>query len=276
MLSTLRAIAGSAHFGPTLVVTTITVVLASASGLELWRVMVLGAMTLGNQLSIGWSNDAIDAARDREAHRLDKPIVRGEVSAQTIMTLAVCAAVVAIALSLLLGPALALVHAVALAAGWLYNARLKRGLSATLCYMVGFGLIPLMITLARADPRPAALWAIVVGGMLGLAAHFANVLPDLDDDERHGIRSLPHRLGARVSGAVALVALASASVLAVTSAGIVTPVMLVGTTATLVILAVGIVAVLRQPHSRLLFRLIMLAALSVVVTLTGAAGAIVS
>ncbi|MBA4345399.1 MAG: 1,4-dihydroxy-2-naphthoate prenyltransferase [Microbacterium sp.] len=276
MPSTLRAIAGSAHLGPTLVVTTITVVLASASELELWRVVVLGAMTLANQLSIGWSNDAIDSARDRDAHRVDKPIVRGEVSSRTVMTLAVCAAVVAIALSLLLGPALAVVHAVALAAGWLYNARLKRGLSATLCYMVGFGLIPLMITLARADPRPAALWSIVVGGMLGLAAHFANVLPDLDDDERHGIRSLPHRLGARVSGAVALVALAAASVLAVTSAGIVTPVMLVGATATLVLLAVGIIAVFRQPHSRLLFRLIMLAALSVVVTLTGAATAIVN
>ena len=276
MLSTLRAIVGSAHLGPTLVVTTITVVLATASGLELWRVMVVGAMTLGNQLSIGWSNDAIDATRDREAHRLDKPIVRGEVSARMIMTLAMCAAAVAIALSLLLGPALALVHAVTLAAGWLYNARLKRGLSATLCYMIGFGLIPLMITLARADPRPAAVWAIVVGGMLGFAAHFANVLPDLVDDERHGIRSLPHRLGARVSGAVALVALAGASVLAVTSAGIVTPIMLVGATATLALLAVGIIAVFRQPHSRLLFRLIMLAALSVVVTLTGAATAIVN
>jgi 4-hydroxybenzoate polyprenyltransferase len=276
MPSTLRAIAGSAHLGPTLVVTTITVVLASASGLEPWRLMVLGTMTFANQLSIGWSNDAIDAARDRESHRVDKPIVQGEVSARTIMTLAVCAAASAIALSLLLGPALAIVHAVALAAGWLYNARLKRGLSATLCYMVGFGLIPLMITLARADPRPAAVWAIVVGGMLGLAAHFANVLPDLDDDERHGIRSLPHRLGARVSGAIALVALAGASVLAVTGSGIVTPVMLVGSTATLVILAVGIIALLRQPPSRLLFRLIMLAALSVVVTLTGAAAAIVT
>ena len=87
MLLTLRALAGSAHLGPTLAVTTITVVLASASELELWRVTVMGAMTLANQLSIGWSNDAIDAARDREAHRRDKPIVRGEVSARTVMTL---------------------------------------------------------------------------------------------------------------------------------------------------------------------------------------------
>jgi 4-hydroxybenzoate polyprenyltransferase len=185
MLLTLRALAGSAHLGPTLAVTTITVVLASASELELWRVAVMGAMTLANQLSLGWSNDAIDAARDREAHRCDKPIVRGEVSARTVMTLAIGAALTAVGLSVLLGLALAVVHLVALAAGWLYNARLKSGLTATLCYMVGFGLIPLMVTLARADPRPAAVWAIAVGGMLGLAAHFANVLPDLCDDRRH-------------------------------------------------------------------------------------------
>ena len=276
MLLTLRALAGSAHLGPTLAVTTITVVLASASELELWRVAVMGAMTLANQLSIGWSNDAIDAARDREAHRRDKPIVRGEVSARTVMTLAIGAALTAVGLSVLLGLALAVVHLVALAAGWLYNARLKSGLTATLCYMVGFGLIPLMVTLARADPRPAAAWAIVVGGMLGLAAHFANVLPDLSDDRRHGIRSLPHLLGARVSGAIALIALAAASVLAIVSAGIMTPVMVIGATATAVLLAAGVVTVVRRPTSRLLFRLIMLAALAVVVTLTGAAPAIVA
>jgi 4-hydroxybenzoate polyprenyltransferase len=35
----------------------------------------------------------------------------------------------------------------------------------------------------------------VAGALLGAGAHFANVLPDLDDDARTGVRGLPHLLG---------------------------------------------------------------------------------
>ncbi len=271
----LGAVIGSAHAGPSAVVTLVTVLLAIVSGLDAARVVVVGLMMAANQLSIGWSNDAIDAARDADASRVDKPVVRGEVAPRTIMTLAIGAALIAVALSLLLGPALAIAHLVALASGWAYNAGLKRTIAATLCYNVGFGLIPLLITLARDEPRPAAWWAIAMGGMLGLAAHFANVLPDLDADRRHGIRSLPHRLGARRAGATALVALAMAGMLGVVGPAAATPVTAAGAGATLVLLVAGIVVLVRAPTSRALFRIIMLAALAAVVTLAGAAGAIV-
>lgn len=275
MAHRLAAIIGAAHAGPTFVVTLVTVLLASASGLEPWRIVALGAMMVANQLSIGWSNDAIDAARDREANRLDKPIVRGDVDPRLVMSLAAAAAVTAIAISLVFGPALAAVHLVALASGWLYNAGLKRGAAATLCYVVGFGLIPLMVTLARADPTLAAWWAIAIGGMLGLAAHFANVLPDLDADRRHGIRSLPHRLGARRAGVVALVVLAAAALIGLIAPGSATPIAIVGAAATLALVGAGVVVIVRAPESRALFRIIMLAALAVVVTLAGSAGAFV-
>ncbi|MFN4002005.1 UbiA family prenyltransferase, partial [Microcella sp.] len=206
MVRGLRAIVSAAHAGPTVVVTLVTVLLAALSGLDAARVALVGAMMLANQLSIGWSNDAIDAARDRDAARADKPVVRGEVAARTLMTLALIAATIAVLVSLALGPWLAFAHLVAIGAGWAYNAGLKRTLLASACYIVAFGLLPLLVTLARAEPRPAAWWAIAMGALLGLAAHFANVLPDLDADRRHGIRALPHRLGARRAGAVALVA----------------------------------------------------------------------
>ncbi|MEJ1231435.1 MAG: hypothetical protein WDM88_13540 [Galbitalea sp.] len=32
-----------------------------------------------------------------------------------------------------------------------------------------------------------------MGGLLGAAGHFANTLPDLDDDATTGVRGLPHR-----------------------------------------------------------------------------------
>lgn len=276
MARRLQAIFGAAHAGPTALVTLVTVLLAIVSGLEPYRVVVLGAMMAANQLSIGWSNDAIDAARDADAARADKPVVRGEVSARALMALAVGTALVAIALSLLLGAVLALIHLVALASGWAYNAGLKRTVLATLCYIVGFGLIPLLVTLAREDPRPAAWWAVAMAGMLGLAAHFANVLPDLDADRRHGIQSLPHRLGARLAGAFALLALALAGLLGVLGPGSATPVTVIGAGATVVLFIAGIVVIVRAPASRALFRIIMLAALAAVVTLSGAAGALVA
>jgi 4-hydroxybenzoate polyprenyltransferase len=35
------------------------------------------------------------------------------------------------------------------------------------------------------------------GALLGVGAHLANVLPDLEDDAATGVRGLPHRLGRR-------------------------------------------------------------------------------
>ena len=48
-------------------------------GLEPWRIAVLGAAIL-LRLSVGLSNDAIDAPRDTATGRTDKPIARGDVS----------------------------------------------------------------------------------------------------------------------------------------------------------------------------------------------------
>ena len=50
-----------------------------------------------------------------------------------------------------------------------------------------------------------APWAWVAGAALGSAVHLTNVLPDLEDDQRTGVRGLPHRLGARASAVVAAV-----------------------------------------------------------------------
>lgn len=276
MIRRLGAVFGAAHLGPTLVVTLVTVTLAAVSGLEPERIVLVGIMMLANQLSIGWSNDAIDARRDLEAARHDKPVVRGDVSARTLLVLAITAAATAVAVSLLLGPALAAAHAVALGSGWAYNLGLKRTLAATGCYVVSFGLIPLLVTLAREQPSMAAWWAIAMGALLGLAAHFANVLPDLDEDRRHGIRSLPHRLGARPAGVAALSALALAGLLGALGPAQLTPLSLLGATATVALLVAGVIVVVRAPHSRALFRIIMAAAVAAVVTLAGVAGSFVA
>ncbi|WAB81596.1 UbiA family prenyltransferase [Microcella daejeonensis] len=270
----LLAIVAAAHAGPTIVVVAVTLALAVAAGLPGERVVIVTAMILAQQLSIGWSNDWLDAERDRDAGRRDKPVARGDAPLRLIAGLAVAAAVLALGLSAALGLAAAAAHAVFLASGWLYNAGLKRTLAATACYAVGFGMLPAIVTLADDPARAPAAWAIVMGALLGTAAHFANVLPDLDDDARHGIRSLPHRMGARPSGAVALVALAVAAAL-----GVVGPLLdgaalgalsIVGAVAGGGMLVAGIVVLARAPASRALFRIIMGAALAAVVSLLGA------
>ncbi|QOD92921.1 UbiA family prenyltransferase [Chryseoglobus sp. 28M-23] len=274
MLTRARALLGAAHLGPSVVVTVVSVALGVVSGLPIERVALLGAVILANQLSIGWSNDALDADRDRDAARADKPTVRGDVSPRTLLVCAVASATLAIALSLLLGLAAAAAHLVFLASGWAYNAGLKRTFWATACYVVGFASLPLIVTLARETPQPAAWWAVGIGGMLGLAAHVANVLPDLADDARHGIRSLPHALGARGSGVVALLALAAAAALGALGPPTLTPLGIAGLAASAALLVAGLVVVARLPGSRALFRVIMASALTAVVTLAGAGSAI--
>uniref|UniRef100_UPI001F0BB9E9 UbiA family prenyltransferase n=1 Tax=Microbacterium sp. CPCC 204701 TaxID=2493084 RepID=UPI001F0BB9E9 len=79
-MRTLRGLWGSTHPGPTLVVTTLALALGVAVGLEPWRLVLLTLAVLAGQMSIGISNDALDAPRDRAVGRADKPVARGDVS----------------------------------------------------------------------------------------------------------------------------------------------------------------------------------------------------
>jgi len=106
--------------------------------------------------------------------------------------------------------------------------------------------------------------------LLGCAAHFANVLPDIGDDLTTGVRGLPHRLGAAGSRAAASVLLLAASVLlAVAPPGGLTPLAVAALPVALAALVAG--AVLgRRPGSRAAFRAVMLAAGVDVLLLLGA------
>lgn len=274
MVSRVLALTVTSHPGPSILVAVVAAALGSVSGLGAERVAIVGAMIVANQFSVGWSNDAFDAERDRDAARTDKPAARGDITARMLLIAAVASAALSIALSLFLGSGAALAHLVFLLAGWSYNAGLKRTLLATVCYMVGFAMIPLIVTLARAEPQPAAWWAVGMGAMLGLAAHVTNVLPDLVADARHGIRSLPHLLGARASGVTALVALAAAVALGAWGPPTLSSIGVVGLAASAVLLVAGLLVVARRPTSRVLFRIIMASALTAVATLAGAGSAI--
>ncbi len=247
-------------------------VLAAGVGLTPGRVVLVGAAVLTGQLSIGWSNDWIDAARDRAVGRTDKPVAAGTVPMTLIAVAASTALVATVVLSVLLGSLAAAALLIGVAAGWAYNLGLKSTIWSGATYLLAFGALPVAPYVALpAQPWPP-WWVPVAGALLGLGAHFANVLPDLRADEETGIRGLPHRLGARAGVIVMAVALAAASVVlgaapATTSAVLA----LTASTAGIALAAATAVVAVRAPQSPVAFRLtIMIAVLDVVLLISTA------
>jgi 4-hydroxybenzoate polyprenyltransferase len=207
----IRALALSCHPIPSVAVTATSAGLAALAGLPIGRgALVTGAVFTG-QLSIGWSNDFLDAERDRAVRRTDKPLATGEMRPRV----AGMASAVALALSLALSAALGWPGgAVALAtvlSAWAYNLGLKATVLSWLPYAISFGLLPTVANLSASPPRWPAAWVLTAGALLGVAAHLANVLPDLDDDVASGIRGLPHRIGGRATAGTAAAILLTAS-----------------------------------------------------------------
>jgi 4-hydroxybenzoate polyprenyltransferase len=259
------ALLRSTHPGPGLAVTVVAVLLGIAVGLDPWRVVLLGFALLFDQASVGLSNDWIDAERDRTVGRTDKPVALGQIAVRTVRAAAWITAAASILLTIPLGPAAAAVHAITLASAWSYNALLKNSALSVLPFVISFGLLPAIASLARPVPVLPAWWVFAAGALLGVAAHFADVLPDLDDDRRTGIRGLPHRLGLRPSILITWITLLLGAV-AVTAgvAGDPTgiPVFaLVGLLISLVISVGGLALALRSGVGRWLFRLVIVAAL---------------
>lgn len=201
------------HPAPAAAVTGLAAAMAASAGRGvLGTALTTGAVAAG-QLSIGWSNDLIDLRRDVAAGRTDKPFAAGEVTAGQGRAATAWAVACCVALSAACGAAAGAVHLVAVAAGWAYNLRLKATAWSWAPYALAFALLPAFVTLAlpgRPWPAPEVLGA---GALLGVAAHFANVLPDLAADRAAGVRGLPQRLGPRGSVTIAVLAAAGAALL---------------------------------------------------------------
>lgn len=217
----------------------------------------VAAAFLSGQLSVGWSNDWFDAQRDVSVGRSDKPVVQG-LPVQSVRTAALLAATACFPLSLLLGVRAGLVHLVAVGSAWLYNRRLKSTAWSVAPYALSFGLVPSVVTLSLPGSPWAPWWATGAGALLGIGAHGANVLPDLDDDLASGIRGLPHRLGRQTTTVVSGLALVGATALLAFGPGLTVP-GAVGLVASPVILAVGLVLA-RRPGSRAAFLAVLVVA----------------
>lgn len=271
------ALARSCHPEPTVAVTALVTALAVTTGRDLAGALLVAAAVLTGQLSIGWLNDHLDAERDRAVGRTDKPAAAGAIPARTVGVAAVVAALLCVPLSLASGLVAGALHLVAVSAGLAYDLGLKATRASVLPYAVCFGLLPVFVVLGAGGTPP--WWLPMAGALLGSGAHFANVLPDLDDDLATGVRGLPHRLGAAGSRIAAAALLLAASVVLVggvlgSGAAVPVPVLAAAPVVAACVLLAGFLAG-RRRGSRAPFRAVMVVALIDVALLVAAGPSLV-
>jgi 4-hydroxybenzoate polyprenyltransferase len=175
---------------------------------------VLVAVLLG-QLSVGWSNDAFDGELDRRVGRLDKPTVQGMVRVPVLWACAAGALAASVAMSWwVAGWVGGTFHVVAVLMAWLYNTVLSRTPWSWLPYAIAFTALPPFLSVGLDGTWPPP-WALVLFPIIGVSAHLANALPDIDADRAAGVDGLAIRLGARRSAALCWVLLVLGSAILV-------------------------------------------------------------
>jgi 4-hydroxybenzoate polyprenyltransferase len=217
-----RALLIASHPGPSLAITAMATVLAAEAAPSGFGPVLVAPAMLAGQLSVGWSNDACDAARDVAAGRTDKPVARGEISVRSLWVAAVVSVVAALAMSAAISLLTMGILALLVGAGWAYNLGLKSTPWSGVMYLLGFGPLPAYAASTLPGQPPPRFWVCVAAALVGLGAHFVNVLPDLTADLSSGVRGLPQLVAARwgpgAARAAALVLLLSASGLLVVEA----------------------------------------------------------
>ena len=203
----LRGLLKASHFGPTLIVTAISWFFAA----HYWwegpaYVIAFGVFT--GQLVVGWSNDLYDYKDDLMHNRQNKPLVSGVISHSYLkrwLTFMVPFSFVAN----LLGPLGfkgGLVYMFGISMGVAYNFYFKFNVFSWLPYALAFAALPSCIAISKDVTPPVWMW--LGGALLGSAAHFINVIKDMDQDRASGIGGAPQRIGKRNSIVVAALLIA--------------------------------------------------------------------
>jgi 4-hydroxybenzoate polyprenyltransferase len=266
------ALVRAAHAAPAAAVTVFAGAFAAgAAGAGPGRALLVAAAVLAGQLSVGWSNDWIDAGRDLAVGRTGKPVVSGAVTPDLLRRAALLAVLACALLSLPLGLPAAALHLALVAVAWAYNARLKSTAWSWAPYAVAFGGLPSVATLGVPGGDAWAPWWVTAGAaLLGVGAHLANVLPDLEDDAATGVRGLPHRLGRQGTAfAAAAVLLVAVLVVVLAPAGAPGPLALAALAGATALAASAVGVALTRPASRWPFGAAMaVAGLAVVLLVT--------
>ena len=208
MKSRIVGLAQASHFGPSLLVTALSYFFAQLY----WQpgsALIIALGFFSGQLIVGWSNDLVDYADDLSHQRMNKPLVGGLITRKYLQ--AWLAAMVPISIVLNLFGPLGFVggglsfFAIAWALG--YNFYFKFNIFSPLPYAVAFAILPSCMAYSQDKTPPTWMW--LGGALFGMAAHFLNVLKDMDQDHASGIKGLPQRCGktGSIIAAIILIAL---------------------------------------------------------------------
>lgn len=186
------------HLGPTFTVTITSFLLATNLWWEGPAFVIAFGVFLG-QLLVGFTNDLNDYQDDLKHQRTNKPLVSGVITTSQLQRAVKIVAPIAVVINIAgpLGIKGGLIYLFGVGMGISYNLYFKSTLLSPLPYAIAFGALVSCIVVAT-DRRPP-LWLITAASLLGVAAHFANVLKDLDQDLTSGIKGLPQRVGKRYS-----------------------------------------------------------------------------
>ena len=193
-MNKLRAYASAAHFGPTMIVTTIAFTIALVLGSTLEALGIAFTVFVG-QLIIGWSNDIYDFQDDLKHQRGNKPLVAGTITVLELKRLTFIFIPITIAANLIgpLGYKGGSVYILGVGCGIAYNFYFKFSLFSPLPYAIACAALPASVFYGLERTPP--LWILVAGSLLGVAFHFLNVLKDLSQDRESNIGGLPQKLG---------------------------------------------------------------------------------
>ena len=202
MSSKIVGMAKACHFGPTVLVVSITFIL-SVTQVSSAKSFVIASAILCGQLVVGWTNDLLDYPLDKAAGRFKKPLVSEVVTRKQLQIGITFALTGAVLLSFLgpLGARGGYLHMLGLASATIYNFWAKATWFSPVPYVISFGALPWAVYSVSHKNPPS--WLFVDFILVSLSFHFLNVIKDLEWDVTQKVLGAPQRLGKKVSVLIA-------------------------------------------------------------------------
>jgi 4-hydroxybenzoate polyprenyltransferase len=206
----IRGLLKASHFIPSLIVSSV----AFLFGAYYWwegPAYVIAFTVFTGQLVIGWSNDFYDFSDDLKHARVNKPLVSGLITQKFLQNWLIFMAPFSFLANIFgpLGIKGGLLYWLGVGCGVAYNFYFKFNVLSPLPYAVAFAILPSCIAISKSVAPPVWMW--LGGALLGSAAHFINVIKDLDQDRQSQINGLPQRVGKRASIGIAALLIATAA-----------------------------------------------------------------
>jgi len=196
----LRAYLAATHFPQALAMVLLMTVGTAVCGGSWSSVALVFLASAAGQATIGWTNDAHDAAADHAAGRANKPTVRGELRPDDLRVPILVSATLTIPLSFVAaGWVGGAAHIAAVASALVYNFFLARTVWSWVPYAVSFALMPVFIAQASSPTLWPSFAIVLLSVLVGVTAHLLNAIPDIDIDRETGWGGLAVSLGKRRS-----------------------------------------------------------------------------